>query len=69
MGKVREAILKVLENEDLSAREIAEKVRKLTGMVASIPQVYNELYILEGRGEIERKRWLGYWVWGKKVVE
>jgi Fe2+ or Zn2+ uptake regulation protein len=65
MGKVREGILKVLEGKDLSVREIAKEVRKTTGMAAGIPQIYNELYLLEAQGKVKRKEWFGCWIWSK----
>jgi hypothetical protein len=65
MGRIRDAILKVLETGDYSVKEICKKVRNMTGLKVTQSQTYMELYLLEGRGEVTRKSWQGCWIWSK----
>ncbi|MHA1664298.1 MAG: hypothetical protein ACTSVW_00480 [Candidatus Njordarchaeales archaeon] len=66
MGRVRNAILEVLKEGDFSVKEITERIRSITDLKVSKPQVYQELYLLEAKGKVEKKRWEGRWIWGLK---
>jgi DNA-binding IclR family transcriptional regulator len=52
-----EKIVEALEERDMTAREIAERIG------SNKAYTYMLLYRLEALGKIKRKEWTGVWIW------
>ncbi|MCM8803591.1 MAG: winged helix-turn-helix domain-containing protein [Candidatus Omnitrophica bacterium] len=58
--RMMDGIVELLKEKDMTAQELAKHFQTYS------QYLYSLLQRLENEGKIERKKWMGAWVWGLK---